>query len=132
MTAKQYDTLSNEALLRLAERALSRYAPSLQGKLSLLCRSENATFLLQAAGKRYALRLHRADYHQRADIESELHWLDALRQTGIEVPQAVSDVEGQRVQTLTMADGSVRHAVLFNWIEGEMPGTDVDPRAFQQ
>ncbi len=132
MTAKQYDTLSNEALLRLAECALSRYAPALQGKLNLLCRSENATYLLQAAGKRYALRLHRADYHQRADIESELQWLDALRQTGIEVPEAVSDVEGQRVQTLTMADGSVRHAVLFNWIEGEMPGTDVDPRAFLQ
>ncbi|CAO97599.1 phosphotransferase enzyme family protein [Erwinia tasmaniensis] len=132
MTAKQYDTLSNAALLRLAEQALARYPAALQGSLSLLCRSENATFLLQARGKRYALRLHRADYHQRADIESELHWLDALRTGGIDVPQAVTDSEGETVQTLMMKDGSVRHAVLFHWIEGEMPGTDVDPRAFQQ
>ena len=132
MTAKQYDTLNNAALLRLAEMTLLRYPAALQGKLSLLCRSENATFLLEAAGKRYALRLHRADYHQRADIESELQWLDALRETGIDVPQAVVDREGQRVQTLMLEEGSARHAVLFHWIEGEMPGTDVDPRAFQQ
>ena len=132
MTAKQYDTLNNAALLRLAEMTLLRYPAALQGKLSLLCRSENATFLLEAAGKRYALRLHRSDYHQRADIESELQWLDALRETGIDVPQAVVDREGQRVQTLMLEEGSVRHAVLFHWIEGEMPGTDVDPRAFQQ
>ncbi|CCG86366.1 phosphotransferase enzyme family protein [Erwinia piriflorinigrans] len=132
MSAKQYDTLNNAALLRLAERALARYPAALQGRLSLLCRSENATFLLQAGGKRYALRLHRADYHQRADIESELHWLDALREGGIEVPQAVADSEGGTVQSLMLEDGSVRHAVLFHWIEGEMPGTDVDPRAFQQ
>lgn len=132
MTAKQYDTLNNAALLRLAEMTLLRYPAALQGKLSLLCRSENATFLLEAAGKRYALRLHRADYHQHADIESELQWLDALRETGIDVPQAVVDREGQRVQTLMLEEGAVRYAVLFHWIEGDMPGTDVDPRAFQQ
>lgn len=132
MTARQYDTLNNAELQHLAEMTLLRYPVALQGKLSLLCRSENATFLLEAGGRRYALRLHREDYHQRADIESELQWLDALRETGIEVPQAVADREGQTVQTLTLNAGSVRHAVLFHWIDGEMPGTDVDPRAFRQ
>lgn len=132
MTATQYDNLDTAALLNLAQRTLTRYPAALQGTLSLLCRSENATFLLEAAGKRYALRLHRGNYHQRADIESELHWLDALRETGIVVPQAVPDKEGQTVQTLQLDDGSERHVVLFDWIEGEMPTTDVDPRAFQQ
>lgn len=132
MTATQYDNLDTAALLNLAERTLTRYPAALQGTLSLLCRSENATFLLQAGGKRYALRLHRGNYHQRADIESELHWLDALRKTGIVVPQAVPDKEGQTVQTLQLEDGSERHVVLFDWIEGEMPTTEVDPRAFQQ
>ncbi|MDN4627955.1 phosphotransferase enzyme family protein [Erwinia sp. DT-104] len=131
MMTSQYDDLTNAALLALAHRALSRYPAALQGKLSLLCRSENATFLLEAAGKRYALRLHRGNYHQRADILSELRWLDALRETGIVVPQALADREGQTVQDLRLADGSLRHAVLFDWIEGEMPDTDVDPRAFQ-
>jgi Ser/Thr protein kinase RdoA (MazF antagonist) len=132
MTATQYDDLDNTALFTLAQQAVARYPASLQGTLSLLCRSENATFLLVAGGKRYALRLHRGNYHARADIESELHWLDALRETGIVVPEAVADKEGETVQTLLLPDGGRRHAVLFHWIEGEMPTTEVDPRAFQQ
>ncbi|MCK8228770.1 serine kinase, partial [Erwinia amylovora] len=65
----------NDALLRLAELTMARYPAFVQGRLCLLCRSENATFLLQSRRTSYALRLLRADYHQRADIESELHWL---------------------------------------------------------
>lgn len=132
MSAKQYDTLNDAELTVLAQRALARYPAALQGELSLLCRSENATFLLRAAGKKYALRLHRGGYHQKADILSELHWLEALRETGIVVPEAVPDREGEKVQTLPLADGTTRHAVLFHWIDGEMPTTEVDPAAFQQ
>ena len=88
--------------------------------------------LLRAGGKRYALRLHRPDYHSKADILSELMWLDALRETGIMVPQAIPARDGESVLTLALADGSTRHAVLFHWIDGEMPTTDVDPKAFQQ
>ncbi|WP_437613014.1 phosphotransferase enzyme family protein [Erwinia sp. V71] len=132
MSAKQYDTLDNTALTALAQRTLANYPAALHGTLSLLCRSENATFLLVAQGQRYALRLHRGDYHQKADIESELQWLDALRETGIMVPQAVLNTQGEAVQTLTLPDGSTRYAVLFHWIEGEMPTTEVDPRAFRQ
>ncbi|MFH8133631.1 phosphotransferase enzyme family protein [Pantoea osteomyelitidis] len=132
MSAKQYDTLDNTELTVLAHQALARYPTPLQGELSLLCRSENATFLLKAEGKRYALRLHRGGYHQKADIVSELQWLEALREIGIVVPEAVQDSEGERVQTLLLPDGTARHAVLFHWIEGEMPTTDVDPASFQQ
>ncbi|MFU9138412.1 phosphotransferase enzyme family protein [Erwinia tasmaniensis] len=132
MTARQSEHLDNSALMALARQAISHYPFAREGKLSLLCRSENATFLLEVAGVRYALRLHRGDYHQHGDIESELNWLDALRETGIVVPQAVPDETGQRVQSLPLANGGERYAVLFHWIDGEMPGTDVDPRAFQQ
>ncbi len=132
MSAKQYDNLTDAQLTALAQQALSHYPAALHGELSLLCRSENATFLLQAAGKRYAMRLHRGDYHQKADIVSELLWLDALRETGIVVPEAIADNEGEKVLSLLLADGSVRHVVLFHWIDGEMPTTDVDPKAFRQ
>ncbi|OAT76954.1 serine kinase [Mangrovibacter phragmitis] len=132
MSAKQYDTLDNTTLTRLAQQALRRYPAPLQGELRLLCRSENATFVVTAGGKRYALRLHRGDYHEKVDIESELLWLDALREAGIPVPEALVDCEGVRVQTLPLAGGQVRHAVLFHWIEGDMPDTGVDPRAFRQ
>lgn len=34
--------------------------------------------------------------------------------------------------TLRLPEGGERYVVLFHWIDGEMPTTDVDPRAFQQ
>ncbi len=59
-------------------------------------------------------------------------WLDALNQSGIEVPLAIANQNGQRVITLKLAEGISRYAVLFNWVNGSMPTTDVDPTAFQQ
>lgn len=132
MSAKQSDSLTDAAMALLAQQALACYPAPFHGDLKLLCRSENATFLLLAGGKRYALRLHRPDYHSKADIQSELLWLDALREIGIMVPQAIPASDGETVLTIAMPDGGVRHAVLFHWIEGEMPTTDVDPKAFQQ
>jgi Putative homoserine kinase type II (protein kinase fold) len=129
MSAKQSDTLTDAETTVLAQQALACYPAPLQGELKLLCRSENATFLLLAGGKRYALRLHRPDYHSKADIQSELLWLDALREIGIMVPQAIPASDGETVLTIGMPDGGVRHAVLFHWIEGEMPTTEVDPKA---
>ena len=132
MGAKQYDTLSNDAILLLAERALRRYPTFSGAAVKLLCRSENATLQVVQGARRYALRIHRSNYHSGQEIESELLWLDALRDAGIGVPQALHDREGARVQVLPLADGGVRHAVLFHWIEGEMPTTEVDPAAFRQ
>jgi len=133
MNAKQSDTLDNASLHQLAEQAMKRYPANLQGQLSLLCRSENATFkILAFDDKRYALRIHRGDYHSREGIESELAWLDALQQSGIQVPQALSGLDGQQVQTLILNESESRNVVLFHWIDGEMPTTEVDPRAFMQ
>ncbi len=131
MEVKQNDSMTDQQLMQIASKALSAYPQLADGELSLICRSENATFLLTVAGQRYALRLHRADYHDKADIVSELLWLDALRDSGIEVPEAVCDGQGERVQTISTPDGSVRHVVIFYWMAGEMPTTNVDPAAFR-
>jgi Ser/Thr protein kinase RdoA (MazF antagonist) len=133
MNAKQSDTLDADSLTQLASEALLRYPAAFHGQLSLLCRSENATFLVRGdAGQRFALRIHRGDYHHRDEIESELAWLDALRHTGVMVPEAIVALDGHRVQTLPVSDGESRNVTFFHWIEGEMPTTDVDPRAFAQ
>jgi Ser/Thr protein kinase RdoA (MazF antagonist) len=133
MNAKQSDTLDNHSLQQLAEQALRQYPQALQGDLSLICRSENATFVVHLAdGNRLALRVHRDDYHQRQEIESELAWLDSLRDTGIQVPEALASSSGQRVLTVAVDPRHSRHVVLFKWIAGEMPTTEVDPRAFAQ
>ena len=132
MSAKQYETLDNTAMTQLAHQALRRYPASVQGDIRLLCRSENATFRVSAGTQNFALRLHRGNYHHKKDIESELNWLDALQEAGIQVPRALSTSAGERVQTLTLDNQQQRHAVLFHWIEGEMPTTSVDARAFRQ
>lgn len=130
--AEQYDTLDNTALNALAELALQRYAPAFQGQLTLLCRSENATYRLDAAGRRYALRIHRPGYHRREEIACELLWLEALGREGISVPLPVAGADGEAVQTVTLADGTVRNVVLFHWLDGEMPTTDVGADEFAQ
>ncbi|MFP1790644.1 phosphotransferase enzyme family protein [Lonsdalea quercina] len=130
--AEQYDTLDDITMNRLAERAMGRYSAELQGTLTLLCRSENATYRLDADGKRYAMRIHRPGYHHRDDIYGELSWLAELRREGIIVPEPLVGRDGRAVQTVSLGDGVERNVVLFHWIEGEMPTTDVDGAAFEQ
>ena len=57
--------------------------------LTLLNVSENATYAVDdpATGERTVLRVHRHGYHDGPEIESELAWLDALRDdTGVRTP----------------------------------------------
>ena len=127
------DPLNDSELARLAEDAMELYPPPVQGEPRLFTRSENATFRIDAGSQSYALRIHRSRYHQKQDIESELAWLDALdRDLGIHVPRPVSSERGERVLTLIAPDGTHRHAVLFRWMEGTMPTTDVEPQSFQR
>lgn len=129
---EQNEYLDANTLLMLAEQAILQYPKAYQGQVKLLCQSENATFLVRTDKARYALRIHRPNYHSKQDIESELHWLDALTESGIAVPQAILNKQGERVLTLALSDGTTRYAALFNWVEGDMPTTEVDPTAFQQ
>lgn len=132
MTVEQNEFLSSVQLQMLAEQAIQQYPAQYAGTVKLLCQSENATFVVTTPTARYALRIHRPNYHSKQNIESELAWLDALSKNGIDVPLAISDREGQQVLTLKLSDDIVRYAVLFNWVEGTMPTVDVDPTAFQQ
>ena len=132
MSAKQYDTLSDEMIITLSHQALAAYPHCHGAKVKLICRSENATLRVSTRHGCYALRIHRAEYHGLQDIESELLWLDALREADICVPQAVYDCMDERIQILSLGDGTQRLAVLFHWIEGDMPTTEVDPVAFRQ
>lgn len=127
------DPLDDSALAQLAKEAMGFYPPTFRGKTSLLTRSENATFRVDTNGRSYALRIHRPDYHQKQDIESELTWLDALhRDLGIHVPRPVHSMQRERVLTLMAPDGTQRYAVLFHWMKGTMPTTDMEPQSFRR
>lgn len=133
MASLHADPLDDSSLTHMAHQAMARYPLCFGAQITLVTRSENATFRVETAAQRYALRIHRPGYHALVDIESELAWLEALqRDTDIPVPQPVMDCEGHRVLTLSAPDGSQRHAVLFHWLEGETPTACVDPLSFRQ
>lgn len=85
--------------------------------------SENVTYRIDdvVGGRRWALRLHRPEYHDGAEIAAELAWASALRSEGvIATPAAVMNRSGSAVTTVR-SGGAVRHAVLFEWVEGVSP-----------
>jgi Ser/Thr protein kinase RdoA (MazF antagonist) len=125
--------LTHEELLQrlqvLAERALKRYGLASDAAVKLINVSENATYRVEdAAGQKWALRVHREGYHSRTAVASELAWLSALRESGsVATPTPVRGLDGEFIQTVAV-DGltSPRNVVLFLWENGAEPArTDV-------
>lgn len=102
--------------------ALTRWSETADAAATLINSAENLTYRVDAASGRFILRRHRAGYHSRAAIESELAWSAALAASGaMETPVAVAGRDGAMVQT---ADGVFW--TLFRYIEGEEPQPDED------
>ena len=113
----------------VAEAALEKYDFSSEATVSLVNVSENSTYRVDdlRTGRRAALRIHRPAYHSKLSIESELCWMDALREDGvIEPPRTLIARDGSRVTTLQVDNGPPRHVVLFEWLPGEAPSTEGD------
>jgi Ser/Thr protein kinase RdoA (MazF antagonist) len=110
--------------------ALERYDFSPEAKVSLINVSENSTFRVDDphTGRRAALRVSRPNYHSEAAIESELSWMDALREEGVvEPPVPIAARDGSRVTTVEVnGAGPARHVVLFEWLAGRAPDTGGD------
>ncbi len=117
------------SLDRVVEAVLAQYDVSPDATVSLVNVSENTTYRVNdpRTGLSAALRVHRPNYHSRADIESELLWIDALRQSGaVNPPVPIAARDGSRVRTVDVEGGPARHAVLFEWLPGSAPATDAD------
>lgn len=108
-------------LERFAQRALAGYADTYQGQIELLVHSENATYRVRGQRQRFVMRVHRAGYHQHADIASELAWLAALEQAGLEVPVPIAGLDGEAIQVVDLPGHGHRYVVLFHWIDGGEP-----------
>ena len=101
--------------------------PHLTGAVPRLVNySENHTFRFDApGGAAYMLRVHRPDYQNSANIQSELAWLAALRRdTDLPIPEAITGVNGEYLQHFATLDGVVRHGVLFHHIAGHEPSPE--------
>lgn len=115
-----------EYLLQLAYKSINSWG--LQGKLSLIKHRENAVYaLITDKGERYALRIHRANYHSNESLESELIWIDALAEFGIGVPYALPTVSGENFALISIDEvPEPRQVDLLAWIDGEQIGSIED------
>lgn len=109
---------------RLAKKALAQWALE-DAALSVIKVRENAVFKVESgSGKKYALRIHRAGYHSDASLRSELQWMQALEQSGIDVPEPLATLDGQMFIVLDEDYmGEPRQIDLFAWVEGEQLGS---------
>jgi Ser/Thr protein kinase RdoA (MazF antagonist) len=93
--------------------------------LTLIKFRENAVFeVATGAGRRYALRIHRAGYHSDAELRSELEWMRALQASGFDVPQIVPDCSGALFVTARQESvPEPRQVDVFEWIQGAQLGS---------
>ena len=129
-----FDDLAHEErlrrLARLAGAALAHYDLPGGATARLANLSENATYRVDdpASGQRWALRVHREDYHRREAIASELAWINALRRDGaVLTPTPIAGRDGELIQAVSHPDlPRPRHVVLFAWEAGEEPDEEQD------
>ncbi len=117
------------SLHAVAGAALEQYDFSAEATVTLVNVSENTTYRVDdpLTGRSAALRIHRPNYHSEVAIESELCWLDALREDGVvEPPRPITARDGSRITTVGVEGGPARHVVMFEWLPGQSPSTEGD------
>jgi len=113
-----------ERLGQLARVALQHWRLE-AAQVSLLKYRENAVFKVTdtSSGERFVLRVHRPGYHSDAELRSELQWMAALREAGIEAPAVVPTPRGDDIVTAShTAVPEPRQCDLLRWIDGTIVG----------
>jgi Ser/Thr protein kinase RdoA (MazF antagonist) len=120
-------SLSVENRLGTAARALQAY-PIQPEALTFLQHSENMTFMVDSDQGRFLLRLHQpitpafgSHGANKAAVNSEMLWLQALRKARFPVPTPVATREDEFV---TQVDGM--NATLLKWQTGEIMRLDME------
>ena len=120
-----YDDAFVEQLRVGVQGLVGEWGLSPRTEVTLLNISENATFRADDpdAGHPIVVRVHRPGYHSRAEIDSELSWISALRSENVvETPRPLDRISGGQVAVFDTADGP-REVVAFEF----MPGTEPSP-----
>lgn len=95
--------------------------------MSLIKYRENAVFEVREGDHRHALRIHRIGYHTDAELDSELRWMGALAEAGIDTPSVIPTRAGELFVTHEAPDLPGRIQVdLFEWLDGQQLGSVED------
>lgn len=120
--------ISGEALAaslsQLASTALRSWGKEAKD-IRLVKMRENAVFkVVDSRGDVFAIRVHREGYHSDDALRSELQWIAALRESGVDVPTVVAAEDGSLMVTASGpgVEGA-RRIDLFEWIDGRPLGT---------
>lgn len=106
-------------------QAVLRHWPVTARKVSLVAERENSVYRVIADDdSTYALRLHRRGYRSDAELVSELDWMTALAQGGLEVPTPVRSRAGRFFE---IVEG--RQSDLLTWCSGTQLGRSGEPLA---
>lgn len=102
-----YDNVYLERLNTALQPLLPQWGMDENAVLRLLTFSENATFMAEdsLAARRLILRVHRPGYTPAVEINSELCWLQALRnESDISIGAPVAMQNGEYIATLRTAE----------------------------
>lgn len=123
-----------ETIRQRLEESLANWRLPHGSRVEALTVSENITYLARSKddSQRLILRLHRPNYHQAGEIESELAWIEDLRASQALYTPAIVDGEAGRVHSIEV-DGAVYAVVAFEFVRGSEPNVGEDlPRWFEQ
>jgi Ser/Thr protein kinase RdoA (MazF antagonist) len=122
MSGLYQDNLITELQLGV-ESILPLWQLSSKTKLSLLCISENATFLATdpSRDEPVVFRVHRPGYHSQKEIISELQWIEDIRANRIvDTPCPLKTIENNLVASFQHGDEQ-RYVVAFEFMQGSEP-----------
>ena len=107
-------------LTRLARAALPRWEIGADANLELIKHRENAVFRVTSGAERYALRVHRANYHSDNELASELQWIAAINSDELRTPQVIPAADGTAFAHIEI-DGvpESRQVDMLEWFEGK-------------
>lgn len=122
-----YDDAFLQRLEDGVRAALPRWGIAPEAEVKLLTISENATFRVRDPGAgNLVFRVHRPGYHSRAEIGSELAWIQALRAEGVvTTPRPIPLLDGGLIADID-DDGVTRHVVAFEFLSGSEPAEGED------
>jgi Ser/Thr protein kinase RdoA (MazF antagonist) len=105
------------------KQVLHEWCLPANSEIELLNISENATFVATPVSRaeKIIIRVHRPGYHTRQEIESELLWIDSLRNEGIVSTAAIIPTVSEDKIVLIPYGDETRMAVAFEFLQGAEP-----------
>jgi len=110
----------------LARAALQHYDISNDAQIKLIKHRENTVFEIIDGNVRYAMRIHRANYHSDAALCSELQWMTALNESVYPVytPTIILSRDGKLMQVVSVEGvPEPRQIDILAWVNGTPIGT---------